>query len=87
MVNAKDDHDLFFLLRSQSHQLVRPVDAAQQTASVSSAEPPAASSAAPTVCAAPTANTTGDIRLDVSYTMAPPYVNQWINFRSVLCDL
>lgn len=72
---------IFFLLHSQSHQLVRPVDAAQQTASVSSAEPPAASSAAPT------ANTTGEIRLDVSYTMAPPYANQWINFRSVLCDL
>lgn len=85
MVNAKANHDFFFFLHS--HQLVRPVDAAQQTASVSSAEPPAPSSAAPTVSAAPTANTIGEIRLDVSYTMAPPYVNQWINFRSVLCDL
>ncbi|XP_044028301.1 RNA-binding protein 5-like [Siniperca chuatsi] len=44
----------------QSHQLLRPVDAAHQTASVCTASlvTPAASTAAATVCAAPTANTT-----------------------------
>ncbi|XP_070758435.1 RNA-binding protein 5-like [Enoplosus armatus] len=44
----------------QSHQLVRPVDAAQHTASVSTASlvTPADSTVAATACAAPTTNTT-----------------------------
>lgn len=63
MVDAKAEG--FFFPPSQSHQLVRPVDAAQQTASVCTASlaTPAASTVATTVCAAPTANTMGEIIL------------------------
>ncbi len=53
----------FFPPQSQSHQLVRPVDAAQQAASVCTASlaTSAASTVVTSVCAAPTANTAGEI--------------------------
>lgn len=57
MVNAKSPH-------FQSQQLVRPAEAAQQTAvSVCSASlaTPAATNVATTACAAQTTNTTGEI--------------------------
>lgn len=48
---------------SQSHQLVGPGDAVQQTDGISSASPgtPAASSVAPAASAAPPANTAGEV--------------------------
>lgn len=49
---------------SQSQQLVRPVEAVQQAANVCTTSPVtlAASTVATTVCSAPTANTTGEMR-------------------------
>lgn len=54
----------FFLLHSQSHQLMRPIDAALQAASVCTASlvTPAASTVT-AVCAAPTAHTSGEMGL------------------------